>query len=295
MKKAVSGAGLGFRRELLPQMDFERLSVIDFFEVSPENWLNREGRLGGRFERQLRAYTERFDFVCHGLSLSIGSSANLDIAHVKNIKAFMQSHGMKLFTEHLSWCSDDKGHLYDLLPIPCTQEAVHWVAERIKVVQDILGQQIGLENASYYYRPKGSHMSDSEFIRAVVEEADCLLHLDVNNIFVNSQNFGFDPHRYLRELPLERACYIHVAGHYVEDDGFIVDTHGSSVIDKVWALLEDAYTLIYEKTGKTADDIATCLERDFNFPKIDELLDEVAFIHELQSNHRQNCLSYRIA
>lgn len=289
------GAGLGFRRELLPQMHPEKLSGIDFFEVSPENWLNSQGMMGGRADRQLREYSERFDFICHGLSLSIGSSKTLDVAHVKNIRAFMRSHGMRLFTEHLSWCGDEKGHLYDLLPIPCTEEAVHWVAERIRQVQDILGQQIGLENASYYYLPPQSHMTDSEFISAVVQEADCLLHLDVNNIYVNSQNFAFDPHAYIRELPLERTCYLHVAGHYVDDDGFIIDTHGDSVIAPVWGLLDDAYQLIYEKTGKTANQIPTCLERDFNFGALQSLLDEVDFIRELQKTHRQKMLGVKTA
>lgn len=289
------GAGLGFRRELLPQMRPERLSGIDFFEVSPENWLNSQGMMGGRSDKQLREYTERFDFICHGLSLSIGSSKELDIAHVKNIHAFMCSHNMTLFTEHLSWCGDQQGHLYDLLPIPCTQEAVYWVAERIRQVQDILGEQIGLENASYYYLPPQSDMTDSEFISAVVQEADCLLHLDVNNIYVNSQNFGFDPHTYIRELPLERTCYLHVAGHHVDDDGLIVDTHGNSVITPVWSLLDDAYGLIYQKTGKTAEQIPTCLERDFNFGALRELLDEVNFIKELQHSHRQKMLGARTA
>lgn len=283
--KAVAtptGAGLGFRRELLPQMSLPTLTGIDFFEVSPENWLTSDGKMGGRFDRQLREYTERFDFICHGLSLSIGSSAKLDVRHVNNIRAFMKSHGITLFTEHLSWCSDEVGHLYDLLPMPCTEEAVDWVADRVMQVQDILGCQIGLENASYYYQPPQSQMSDSEFISAVVKKADCLLHLDVNNIFVNSQNFGFDPHEYLRQLPIERTCYMHVAGHYVAEDGLIVDTHGSQVITPVWELLQDAYELIHQTTGKTADQIPTCLERDFNFPQLSELLDEVSFIRNIQ-------------
>lgn len=293
-KRSLHGAGLGFRRELLPQMSLDdanavhQLGQIDFFEVSPENWINSHGIMGGRFENILRAYSERFSFICHGLSLSIGSSKELDVAHVNNIKHFMKSHNIDLFTEHLSWCSDDKGHLYDLLPIPCTEEAVFWVAERIKKVQDILGFQIGIENASYYYLPPQSQMSDSEFISAVVKEADCLLHLDVNNIFVNSQNFGFDPHQYLRELPLERTCYLHVAGHYVDDDGLIVDTHGDSVVERVWALLNDAYGLIFAKTGRTADKIPTCLERDFNFPELSELTREVKFIREIQERHKNN-------
>ena len=252
------------------------------FELSPENWLTKDGQMGGAYDSILREFTERFPFVCHGLSLSIGSSRQLDSNLLKNIKAFMTTHDIKLYTEHLSWCSDDAGHLYDLLPIPCTQEAVKLVSTRIKQAQDIMGQQIGFENASYYFRPTMSDMSDGEFITAICEEANCLLHLDVNNIYVNSHNFGFDAHQYLRELPLERTCYLHVAGHYVEPDGFLIDTHGNKVIDPVWSLLDDAYGLI-EATGKKAKDIPTCLERDFNFPPLAELLDEASMIKAYQT------------
>ncbi|WP_019673646.1 HvfB family MNIO-type RiPP peptide maturase [Psychrobacter lutiphocae] len=284
--KQLGGAGLGFRRELLAEMGKADLSDIDFFEISPENWLNSNGQMGGQYHKQLRSFTEQHPFVCHGLSLSIGSTAPLDTALLKNIKAFMQTHDIGLYTEHLSWCSDTSGHLYDLLPIPCTEEAVYWVADRIKQAQDILGQQIGFENASYYFSPPTNgvscDMSDAEFISAVANEADCLLHLDVNNIYVNSQNFGFDAHDYLRQLPLERTCYLHVAGHHTEEDGLIVDTHGASVIDPVWALLSDAYALIKQKTGRPASALPTCLERDFNFPSMDDLIDEVSYIRQLQ-------------
>lgn len=284
----IQGSGLGFRRDLLPQMKQADLSDVDFFELSPENWMNAEGRLGGHYEQDLRSFTERFKFMCHGLSLSIGSTATLDVSLLQKIKAFMQTHNISLYTEHLSWCSDEHGHLYDLLPIPCTEEAVHWVANRIKQAQDVMGQRIGFENASYYFRPNGSEMSDSEFISAVCAEADCLLHLDINNIFVNSQNFGFDPHEYLRQLPIERTCYLHMAGHYVEDDGFIVDTHGNAVIEPVWTLLADAYQLIEQRTARPAYSLPTCLERDFNFPPLEELLAEVRTIKAFQQNISDN-------
>ena len=184
---------------------------------------------------------------------------------------------MTLYTEHLSWCSDD-GQLYDLLPIPCTEDAVRWVAERVRRAQDVLGMRIGLENASYYVAPPGAEMSETEFIRAIVEQADCLLHLDVNNIYVNSRNFGFDPLAFMTALPLERTCYLHVAGHYTEPDGLLVDTHGAEVIDPVWALLQAAY----EKTGP----LPTCLERDFNMPDLAALVAEVATIDRLQAPFR---------
>jgi uncharacterized protein (UPF0276 family) len=266
-----SGVGLGFRRELIEPLKQSVPSVIDFFEVAPENWVG----LGGRSAKDLRHFTERYPFVCHGLSLSLGGPAPLDTQLLHKTKAFMKAHGMQLFTEHLSWCSDES-HLYDLLPIPCTQEAVMWTAKRIKQAQDILEMRIGVENASTYIAPPGAEMSEAEFVAAVVKEADCLLHLDVNNIYVNSQNFGFDALEYLSTLPLERTCYVHVAGHYVEPDGLLVDTHGAEVIDPVWHLLLAAYESI-------GGDVPTCLERDFNLPSLRDLADEVRHIACLQA------------
>jgi uncharacterized protein (UPF0276 family) len=277
MRKTATGAGLGFRRELLPELRAGDLSGIGFFEVAPENWAG----LGGRFGRDLRAFTERFPFVAHGLSLSIGSSDALDVGLLKQIKAFMTDHGIGLYTEHLSWCSHE-GHLYDLLPIPCTDEAVQWVAGRIRQAQDILGMRIGLENASYYFAPPGAEMQEPEFISAILHEADCLLHLDVNNVYVNSRNFGFDPKTYLNSLPLDKVCYLHMAGHYVEPDGFLIDTHGAEVIDPVWDLLD--YT--YAQLGERAAVLPTCLERDFNFPPLDELMVELQGIRIRQQRYQ---------
>jgi uncharacterized protein (UPF0276 family) len=151
-----------------------------------------------------------------------------------------------------------------------------WTAKRIKQAQDILEMRIGIENVSSYIAPPGAEMSEAEFVAAVVKEADCLLHLDVNNIYVNSQNFGFDALDYLNTLPLERTCYVHVAGHYVEPDGLLIDTHGAEVIDPVWHLLLAAY----ERMG---GDVPTCLERDFNLPSLSELTAEVMQIAHLQA------------
>ncbi|MBU0752866.1 MAG: DUF692 domain-containing protein [Gammaproteobacteria bacterium] len=273
----ISGAGLGFRRELIPDLMAAQSSgwpaAVSFFELAPENWAG----MGGRSARELRAFTECHPFVCHGLSLDLGGPRPLDEALLRRIRGFMREHGMTLYTEHLSWCGDD-GHLYDLLPIPCTADAVHWVAGRIRRAQDILEMQIGIENASYYVAPPGAEMSETEFIRAVIEEADCLLHLDVNNIYVNSRNFGFDPLEFMDALPLERTCYLHMAGHYVEPDGVLVDTHGAAVIDPVWALLDAAYARV--------GPLPTCLERDFNLPPLAELADEVGQIAAAQARYR---------
>lgn len=264
------GAGLGLRRELLPALASGVPAAIRFFELAPENWIG----IGGRSAKQLRGLSERHPFVCHGLSLSLGGPTPIDESLLRSIKAFMAEHGIALYTEHLSWCSDD-GHLYDLLPIPLTEDAVHWVAGRVRRAQDILGRQIGLENPSYYLAPPGAEMSESEFIGAVLEEADCLLHLDVNNLYVNSRNFAFDPLTFLDALPLERVCYLHVAGHYREPDGLLIDTHGAPVIDPVWSLLE----AVYARIGA----LPSCLERDFNLPDLAELTREVEIIERLQT------------
>jgi len=266
----VSGAGLGLRREKLDEMLDSSLEPVDFMEVAPENWIN----VGGTFGKKFRQFTEKHDFLCHGLSLSIGSPAPLDESLVKDIGQFMQTHGVKHYSEHLTYCSDD-GHLYDLLPIPFTEEAVHYVAERIRRVQDILQQEISMENASYYTPAPGKEMEEIEFLNAVLSEADCGLLLDVNNIYVNSINHRYDPIHFLKQLPTERIRYAHIAGHYNEAEDLIVDTHGADIIDPVWDILDKAY----EHFGV----FPTLLERDFNIPAVSELLIEVEKIHDYQN------------
>ncbi|WP_153144850.1 DUF692 domain-containing protein [Dechloromonas sp. H13] len=268
--RPASGAGLGFRRELIEPLKAGVPAAIRFFELAPENWAG----IGGRAARDLRLFTERYPFVCHGLSLSLGGPAPLDENLLRQIRRFMAEHGIALYTEHLAWCADD-GHLYDLLPIPLSEKALKWTVDRIGRAQDALGMRIGIENASYYVAPPGAEMDESEFIAAVVREADCLLHLDVNNIYVNSRNFGFDPLAFLAALPLERTCYIHVAGHYVEPDGLLIDTHGATVIDPVWSLLAASYARV--------GPVPTCLERDFNIPDLAQLGAEVGIIAGLQA------------
>ena len=270
----VSGAGIGLRREKLDEMLESNLSAVDFMEVAPENWIN----VGGSFGKKFRQFTEKYDFLCHGLSLSIGSPAPLDEDFVKDVGQFLKTHNVKHYSEHLTYCSDD-GHLYDLLPIPFTEEAVHYVAERIRRVQDILQQEISMENASYYTPAPGKEMEEIEFINAVLTEADCGLLLDVNNIYVNSVNHHYDPIEFLKQLPAERIRYAHIAGHYNEDSDLIVDTHGADIIDPVWEILHKAY----EHFGV----FPTLLERDFNIPAVAELLNEVEQIVHIQKQWQQ--------
>jgi len=263
----VTGAGLGLRRSLLEALSSAD-DAVDFMEVAPENWIN----VGGRFGRQLREYTERYPLLCHGLSLSIAGPAELDWELLKNIKQFMRDHQVRCYSEHLSYCGDD-GHLYDLLPIPFTGDAVRFVANRIRQVQDFLEQPLAIENISYYAAPQ-QELSEIDFICAVLEEADCHLLLDVNNIYVNSVNHGYNAEDFLAALPGERIAYGHIAGHFVEAEDLLVDTHGADVIDPVWRLLDSAY----QHFGV----FPTLLERDFNLPPVDQLLAEVNTIKTRQ-------------
>ncbi len=271
MNFPVQGAGLGLRRGMFARLADHAAEVdaaVDFMEVAPENWIG----VGGRFGRQFRGYTERFPFVCHGLSLSLGSPAPLDIDLLRNIRAFLDEFDVRCYTEHLSYCSD-QGHLYDLMPIPFTGEAVEYVAGRIRRTQDVLERRIAVEHISYYAAP-GREMSELEFIKAVIDRADCDLLLDVNNIYVNSINFGYDPEAFLDGLPGERAVYIHIAGHGVRAANLRIDTHGADVIEPVWALLERAYA--------NFGVMPTLLERDFNFPPVPALLSEIERIRSIQ-------------
>ncbi len=267
---AVSGAGLGLRRSFMDAMRKDPPADVDFFEVAPENWI----RIGGALKKKLRFFTERYPFVTHGLSLSLGGPHPLDENMVGEIGSFLDAHDIKVYSEHLSYCADD-GHLYDLLPIPFTAEAVTYVADRIRRVQDILERRIAIENVSYYAAP-GQEMTEAEFVCAVLEEANCELLLDINNIYVNSINHRYDPLEFLQRMPPERIAYLHVAGHYVEAEDLRVDTHGADVCDPVWTLLESAY--------RGFGVIPTLLERDFNIPPVAQLLGELQKVHALQAS-----------
>jgi uncharacterized protein (UPF0276 family) len=264
----VHGAGLGLRRAITDKLMADPPTDVDFMEVAPENWIHVGGALG----KKLRFFTERYPFLIHGLSLSIGAPSPLNEQLVRDIKAFMAEHNIRLYSEHLSSCGDD-GQLYDLMPIPFSEEAVRHVARRVQRVQDILEQRIALENVSFY-APIDSSMSEREFLLAVLEESDCDLMLDINNIVVNSINHRYDASEFLHAMPAERIRYFHLAGHYVEAEDLRIDTHGTPVDDQAWRLLEEAYSLF--------GPVPTLLERDFNFPPMHELLDEVRRIKQLQ-------------
>lgn len=269
----VNGAGLGFRRgQLMTELEENLPTSIDFMEVAPENWIP----MGKSLTKRLKAFTEKVPFVTHGLSLSIGGPSPLDTDFVKEVSYFMKEHDIRCYSEHLSYCSDD-GHLYDLLPIPFTEEAVHYVADRIRTVQDILEQKIAMENVSFYAMTS-TDLSEIEFINAVIKEADCNLHIDVNNIYVNSVNHQYNAEEFLKQLPGERIVYAHIAGHYDEAPDLIVDTHGADIIEPVWDLLD----LAYREFGV----FPTLVERDFNIPPLEVLMREVERVKEYQAKYQ---------
>lgn len=273
----IQGAGFGLRRPHLGSLSDHPDTpdtIADFLEVAPENWM----ALGGKLRREFRAQTERYPFVCHGLSLNLGGMMPLDETFLLQLKQFMHEHRIRLYSEHLSYCAD-QGHLYDLMPLPFTEEAVHHVAGRIRQVQDILEQRLAVENVSFYAMMP-SEMSEQAFIQAVLQEADCDLLLDVNNVYVNSINHHYDAVEFIDAMPSDRIAYIHMAGHYVESDDLIIDTHGADIDDPVWTLLQHTY----QRHGV----LPTLLERDFNLPSLDTLLEEVRQIRRYQqeaSNH----------
>jgi len=273
-KRTLTGAGLGLRRSFLEELaQLPDADLPDFLEIAPENWIG----LGGRYAAALRPLTERLPFACHGLSLSIGGQRPLDLTFLQRLRQFLDQHGISLYSEHLSFSGDD-GHLYDLLPIPFTEAAVRHVAGRVRQVQDILQRRIALENVSYYAAP-GAEMSELEFVNGVLEQADCDLLLDVNNIYVNSINHGYDPVRFMQGLPTPRIACLHIAGHLIEAEDLRIDTHGDAVAADVWTLLAQTY----RQHGVRP----TLLERDFNIPPLDELLAEVAQIRAYQAQAGQ--------
>ena len=275
MKTVIAGAGLGLRRDFLT--DFlagqSAESVPDFLEIAPENWLG----FGGRHAKQLEQFAADYPMVCHGLSLSIGGLQPIDVEFVKKIKTFLDRYQVQVYSEHLSY-TNDGSYLYDLLPIPMTEAAVRYVVDRVQQVQEILGRRLVLENVSTYAMPN-AEVSEAEFVRTVVQQADCELLLDVNNIYVNSVNHGSDALAFIQAMPAERVRYLHVAGHYVEAPDLLIDTHGADVVDPVWRLLDQAYDAIGIKP--------TLLERDFNIPPLPLLLAEVDQIRERQAAAQQ--------
>jgi uncharacterized protein (UPF0276 family) len=267
----LAGVGLGLRREFIDTF-LSAETHPDFIEISPENWMG----FGGRHAKLLAQCVEKAPLLCHGLSLSIGGPHPLNIEFIKQVKTFLQQYQVPIYSEHLSY-THDGGYLYDLLPIPMTEAAVKYVAERILRVQDILGQRLVIENVSTYLMPN-AEMTEAEFVREVIEQADCELLLDVNNVYVNSMNHGSDGYAFIQAMPKERIRYLHIAGHEQISENLLIDTHGAEICDPVWELLQYTYQICGVKP--------TLLERDFNIPSWQKLQYELATIKKIQQQER---------
>lgn len=264
--------GIGYRKDFAVEFLESELLNPSFIEVAPENWIG----VGGFWKKQFQKALEQYPLFTHGLSLSIGSPDDLDYDFLRKVKAFLKETNSAIYSEHLSYSKCDNAHLYDLLPIPFTADAVKHVAERIRTVQDLLERKIAIEIVSYY-SPVAPELSEIEFITAILEEADCELLLDVNNVYVNGFNHQYNANSFIERLPLERVSYIHMAGHEKVSDTLIIDTHGEAIIDPVYDLFE--YTI-----KKINRDVPVLLERDFNIPEMEELQQEIDRLNNIKQS-----------
>ncbi len=255
------GFGLGLRTD-----HYESILAgkprVDWFEALSENYMVP----GGKPLHYLERVRAEYPLVLHGVSMSIGSSDPLDRDYLQALKALVDRVEPKWISDHLCWTGVAGKNLHDLLPIPYTGEAVAHIASRVEQVQEFLGRRILLENVSSYVTFEQSEMEEWEFLSEIAQRADCLILLDVNNIFVSGMNHGFDPRRYLDNVPASRVQQIHLAGHS-NCGTHIIDTHDAPIIDKVWELY--AYTL------KRLGPVSTMIERDDHIPPLDELVTEL--------------------
>jgi uncharacterized protein len=265
--------GLGFRRDIADEiLSLSGKEQPSFVEVAPENWID----LGGYWGKVFKQVAEKYPITCHGLSLSIGSPDPLNWEFIKQVKSFLKEFNIKVYSEHLSYSECDNAHLYDLLPIPFREDAIKHIVSRIKQVQDFLEMPIALENVSYY-TPVAAEMDEADFISAIVRESGCNLLLDINNVYVNAFNHGYNAKDFIKKLPLENVAYIHMAGHEKVSDDLIIDTHGQAIIDKVYNL--------FEWTLPKLNPVPILLERDFNFPEMKEITEELNHLESITKDY----------
>ncbi|MEM9730082.1 MAG: DUF692 domain-containing protein [Myxococcota bacterium] len=263
MNQTTTGIGIGLRHDLASELLERQPKSVSWVEVHPENYIGR----GGRYEEILELAREDWPVVTHGLTSCFGSPEPFAENYLRDLDYFLSRMEVSWHSEHLCIGASDARFFHDLLPLPFNDEAARVSAERVMQMRDAIGLPVAVENVSYYAPQGPNGLDEADFVVEVLERADAKLLLDVNNVYVNSRNFNFDPHAYIDRIPLSRVVQIHVAGHEVRDDGLRIDTHGEPVPDDVYRLLE--YTL--QKTGP----IPVLLERDTNIPPLDELLGEV--------------------
>ena len=259
--KPFLGFGLGLRSDHYEEILTSK-PAVDWFEIISENYMVE----GGRQLYHLDQVNERYPLVMHGVSMSIGSSDPINMDYLEDLKKLADRVKPAWISDHLCWTTHGGHNTHDLMPLPYNEETLKHVVSRVKQVQDFLGLQILLENASSYVTYKSSNMTEWEFLKSIAEEADCLILLDVNNIYVSGFNHDFDPKTYIDHMPAERVYQIHLAGHENNGD-YIIDTHDHPVVDDVWEL----YKYAIDKMGR----VSTMIERDDHIPPLQELLDEL--------------------
>lgn len=255
------GFGLGLRTEHYQDV-VDGLPKVDWFEVITENYIIP----GGRPLDFLYRIHEHYPMVMHGVSMSIGSTDDLDWKYLKLVKKLSDRLDVPWFSDHLCWTGMNGKNMHDLLPLPYTDEAIKHVASRIRQVMEFIERPMIIENLSSYVTYKSSQMNEWEFYNAVVEEADCGMLLDINNIYVSSFNHEFDPLEYLNSVPVERVYQFHLAGHSHYGE-IIIDTHDHPVIEEVWDL--------YAHAVKRFGHVSTMIERDDNIPPLADVLEEL--------------------
>jgi len=268
-RREVTGVGIGLRVELAAALLEREPPEVRFLEIHPENYIRR----GGRFAENLERSLERWPILTHGLTLGFGNVEPYDRAALGELRALLERVGTPWHSDHLCFAAAAGTFAHDLLPVPQDEATVRHCAARIREMRDAIGREVALENVSFYAIPNGTTMDEATFVLEVLERADAKLLLDVNNVYVNAKNHGFDARGYIDRIPPERVVQIHVAGHWVRRDGIIIDTHGEAICEDVYALLE--HTL--ERMGP----VPVLLERDGNFPTFDALLDEVRRLDEI--------------
>ena len=263
------GVGLGLRREIAEQsIKAASTKQIEWFEFVPENYLNIGGSTQARLEEALR----QCPLVSHGVNLSIGSTDDLNFEYLKGLKKLLDTVDSPWWSDHLCFTSVDRTYLHDLLPLPFSREAVEHVVKRIKSVQKFIDRPFLIENISFYLNMPGSELTEAQFMSAILEKADCGLLLDVNNVYVNSLNHGFDAKEFMDQLPLERTVQIHIAGHDASDE-VVIDTHGAPVVEPVYELL----SYVLPRTGAKA----ILLERDQELGDFPALMNELDRIRDI--------------
>jgi hypothetical protein len=272
MRKPFLGFGLGLRTEHYQDVLDRRPANVDWFEILSENYMVD----GGKPLHFLDAIRRDYPMVMHGVSMSLGSTDELNYDYLKNLQALIERVEPEWISDHLCWTGVDHKNMHDLLPLPYTEESIRHIADRISRVQDFLGRQMLIENLSSYITYRDDAMPEWEFLSAIAERADCYLLLDVNNIYVSSYNHRFDPLDYLEGVPADRVWQHHLAGHS-NDGNLIIDTHDQDVIDPVWAL--------YEETARRFGPVSTMIERDGNIPPLDEVLAELDHARRIAAPH----------